>query len=489
MKYKLYMTVLMALALSGCTWLSPTYQRPELDLPEPTYSIEYRDKRTHERLIGWWQEYQDPVLQQLIDRALTQSDDIVLGAARLKQARSLYDYAYSNQFPLLSTAGFSTRTDLDFKGSNLLPDKPANLSFIGGMLSYEVDLWGKLASANQAAKASFLAAGHNQDAVRLSVASAAAQLYFNILALNADIKITQDTIVSREESYKLYKVQYEHELANGLVLRQSKAELDSTRAQLPTLLEQKDKAESSLAVLLGYSPREIMGAGITPGKELDAMPVPPLAPAELPSNLLERRPDIAAAEQALIASNFNIGVARAAFFPTISLSSLYGVSSMDIQNIYNGTGPAWQLGSSLAGPVIDFGRTASGVELAKARNQEQLAVYKNSVRTAFKEVKDALSAQVHSRDEEQALADEEREVKEALRLANLRYAAGLSSYIEVLDAERNLYSVQIALVATKLKRLNASVNLYKALGGGKHDDQMDKALSGDQKLSETRHDN
>lgn len=472
MKCKLYMTALLALALSGCTWLAPKYQRPELDLPEPTSSLENRNKSTHERLVGWWQEYHDPVLQQLIDRALAQSDDIALAAARLKQARSLYDYAYSNQFPLLSIAGVGTRTKVDFKDSNLLPDKPMNLSFIGGLLSYEVDLWGKLASANQAAKASFLAAGHNQDAVRLSLASATAQLYFDIVALNADIKITQDTIASREASYKLYKVQYEHELVNGLALRQSKAELDSTRAQLPTLLEQKDKAESSLAVLLGYSPREIMGASIAPGKELDAMPVPPFTPAELPSNLLERRPDIAAAEQALIASNFNIGVARAAFFPTISLSSLYGVSNMDIQNLYNGSMPTWQLGASLAGPVIDFGRTASGVELAIAGNQEQLAVYKNTVRTAFKEVKDALSAQVHSRDEDHALADEEREVKEALRLANLRYAAGLSSYIEVLDAERNLYSVQIALVAAKLKRLNASVNLYKALGGGQLDDPI-----------------
>lgn len=489
MKYKLCMTALLALALSGCSWLAPKYQRPELELPVPTSSSENRNKNTHERLVGWWQEYNDPVLQQLIDRALAQSDDIALVAARLKQARSLYDYAYSNQFPLLSIAGVGTRTKVDFKDSTLLSDKPANLSFIGGMLSYEVDLWGKLASANQAAKASFLAAGYNQDAVRLSVASATAQLYFNILALNADIKITRDTIVSREESYKLYKVQYEHELVNGLVLRQSKAELDSTRAQLPTMLEQKEKAESSLAVLLGYSPREIMGADITPGKELDAMPVPPFSPAELPSNLLERRPDIAAAEQALIASNFNIGVARAAFFPTISLSSLYGVSSMDIQNLYNGSGAAWQLGSSLAGPVIDFGRTSSGVELAKARNQEQLAVYKNSVRTAFKEVKDALSAQMHARDEEQALADEEREVKEALQLANLRYAAGLSSYIEVLDAERNLYSVQIALVAAKLKRLNASVNLYKALGGGKHEDQMQAARRDEQQLSETHHAN
>jgi multidrug efflux system outer membrane protein len=159
-------------------------------------------------------------------------------------------------------------------------------------------------------------------------------------------------------------------------------------------------------------------------------------------------------------------VARAAYFPTISLSKLLGISNVDIQNLYSGTMRAWLMGATLAGPVIDFGRTDSGVDMAFAKKQELLASYKNAVRSAFKDVKDALSEQANSQNEEQAQAKEEKAVKEALRLATLRYMSGYSSYIEVLDAERNLYGAQIGLIATKLKRLNASVNLYKALGGG-----------------------
>lgn len=224
MNYKLFITSLLALTLSGCAWLAPKYQRAALELPEKTPATEQNAKRTHDRLSDWWKEYQDPVLQELIDRALAQNGDLALAAARLQQARAQYDYAFSNQFPLLSVAGFSSRSKLDFKNGDLkagkslppgllkagdlLPDRPSNLAFFGGMLSYEFDLWGKLASANQAAKAAYLAASHGRDAVRLSVATAAAQLYFNILALGADIKITSNTIVSRAKSYRLYKSQY-----------------------------------------------------------------------------------------------------------------------------------------------------------------------------------------------------------------------------------------------------------------------------------------
>ena len=416
----------------------------------------------------WWKEYRDPALQILVEEALANNGDLDVAAARVQQAQAQYKYAFGNQFPLLSAGGIATRSKLGFPNNFLLTNKPVNLSFFGGMLSYEVDLWGKLASASQAAKAALLATGYNRDAVKLAIASATAQLYFNILALDADIRITQDTIRSREESYQIVKQQYDREATNGLVLRQSEAELESTRARLPKLLEQKDKAESSLSVLLGRSPRDVIEGRITRGAGIDALPVPPVTPVKLPSTLLERRPDIAAAEEALIASNFNIGVARAAYFPTISLSKLLGISNVDIQNLYRGTMTGWLMGATLAGPVIDFGRTGSGVDLALAKKQELVASYKNAVRSAFKDVKDALSEQTNSQNEEQAQAKEEKAVKEALRLATIRYMSGYSSYIEVLDAQRNLYGAQIGLIATKLKRLNASVNLYKALGGGWH---------------------
>jgi len=464
MKNRLFLSPVFLLLLSGCAWLAPSYDRPALNMPDK-WAGEKQDEAHAEKIKDWWKEYRDPVLQKLIDEALTGNDDLSVAAARVQQAQAQYDYAFGNQFPLLAATGMASRTKIGFE-SPLLSDKPGNVGFFGGMLSYELDLWGKQASASKAGKAVFLAAGHSQDAARLSVASTTAQLYFTILALDADIKITQETIRSREESYRLIKKQFEHQAANELVLRQSEAEMEGTHAQLPKLLEQKEKAESALAVLLGRSPKDIMEASIPRGTAIDALPIPPLFPMDTPSGLLERRPDIAAAEQALIASNFNIGVARAAYFPTISLSSLLGISHIDVANLYSGTMRAWSMGATLAGPVIDFGRTDSGVDMALAKNQELLASYKNTIRTAFKEVKDSLSSQTHSLSEEEAQAREEKAVREALRLANLRYSSGYSSYIEVLDAERNLYSAQLALIAAKLNRLNASVSLYKALGGG-----------------------
>ncbi len=466
MKSRYLAACVLALLLSGCSWLAPKYQRPAVDLPQSWTAKNQPETHQQKPLKNWWRQYHDPVLPKLIGESLVNNGDLALAVARLQQARAQYDYAVGNQFPLIGAAGLASRTRLDGGNSPILPDKPGHSAFIGGVVSYELDLWGKLASASRAAKATLLAADYNQDAVRLSVAAATAQLYFTLLALDADIEITRDAIRSREESYNLVKKQYDCEAVNGLVLRQSEAELEATRAQLPNLIEQKGKAESSLSILMGRSPREIVEGGVARGSDIGRLPVPPVTPDALPSALLERRPDIAAAEEALIAGNFNIGVARAAYFPTISLSSLLGVADVDIENIYSGTLRTWQMGAGLAGPVFDFGRTTAGVDLATAKNQELLASYKNGVRSAFKEVKDALSAQENSLQQEQAQAQEEKAVREALRLANLRYTAGYSSYIEVLDAERNHYAAQIGLIAAKLKRLNASVDLYKAVGGG-----------------------
>ncbi len=460
----LFITLFIVL-LSGCGSLAPKYQRPAFDMPN-SWKVENQDKEQEKSLKVWWNQYHDPVLEKLIEEALASNSDLMRVGARMQQAQAQYDFASSNRLPLLGATGSATRSALDAPNNPLLSDKPGHLAFLGGVLSYELDLWGKLANAGQAAKATLLAASYNRDGVRLSVASAAAQLYFNILALDADISITRDAIHSRQEAYNLAKKQYDYEAINGLVLHQSEAELEATRTQLPNLLEQKDRAESALSVLLGRSPQEIIEGIIVQGTEIEKIPVPPVTPDILPSLLLERRPDIAAAEEILIAGHFNIGVARAAYFPTISLSGLLGVGNVDIGNIYDGTVRTWQVGGKLAGPLIDFGRTKAGVDLAIAKNQESIISYKNIVRNAFKEVKDALSSQENSHNEEQFQASEERSVREALRLANLRYAAGYSSYIEVLDCERTLYAAQLGLVTARLKRLKASVNLYKALGGG-----------------------
>jgi len=451
---------LIPLLVNSCAWLAPDYQRPEMALPGAWFGVSGQPGGMTG--AAWWKNYQDPALDRLVDESLAHNGDLALAGARLRQARATYDFAFANQFPLLSLGGNASRSRL----SPFYTEQKTNLGALGGLLTYELDIWGRQASAREATRSAMTATQFRQDALRLSVSAATAQLYFSLMALDADIRITEETIRSREESYAIVRKQFEREAANGLVLRQSEAEMEGTRARLAQLLIERDKAETSLSVLLGRPPREIIEGQIERGAEIAALPASPVMPDDLPSTLLERRPDIASAEAALIASNFKIGIARAAYFPQITLSSLLGISSVDVQSVFNSTMRTWQLGASMAGPVLDFGRTSSGVDLAKEEFQELLEGYKNTIRTAFKEVRDALSEQVHTQSEEEARVREEQALQEALRLANLRYAAGYSSYIEVLDAQRSLYSAQIALVAVKRARLNASVNMHKALGGG-----------------------
>ena len=474
MKSQSFLMALLPLVLSGCAWLSPDYDRPAFDMPTKWVANETQQGEQKEIERAWWKSYHDPVLDRLVDEALANNDSLAVAGARLQQAKAQYDYAFGNRFPLFAVVGEGSRSKMNFENNMLLSNAPSNIGFLGGMLSYEVDLWGKQASASSAAKAGYLATSHIQDATRLSIAAATVQLYFNLLALDADVGIMKNWVQTQEKTHVLVKKQYEVKAASALNLHQSEAGFAAVKAELPVLEDQRDKAESALATLLGRSPRQIIKEKLERGQGLDALPPPPRAPNDLPSDLLEKRPDIAAREQALIASHFNIGYARSAYFPTISLSNLLGVTSLDVANLYKGTVRTWSLGGSFAGPVIDFGRTDSGVDLALAENQEQLALYKESVRTAFKEVRDALSSQSSTRVAEEEQAAKEVSIKENLRLTNLRMTSGFASNLDVFTAERSFYEAQMARVSAKLNHLNSSVDLYKALGGGWSDNASEK---------------
>lgn len=450
----------------ACAWLAPDDRTPPLDLPERWDRSGESERWETVRLAAWWTEYRDPLLERLIEEALLGNGDLQIALARLDQARAQAGYAGANQFPLVTAQGLAGRGEADAKDAQLPLDKPADLGILGAMVSYEVDLWGKRKAARDAAGALYLSARFTADATRLSVSAAVAKLYFAILASDADIAITEDTVTSRTEACRLVRLLYERQAVDGLTLRQSEAELAGIRARLPALRNQRQQAESALAVLLGRQPREIFETPLPRGRDLDALPVPPLLPPGTPSDLIRRRPDIAAAEQRLIAGNLDIALARAAYFPTISLASLLGVTSLEVDNLYSGTFKSWQIGATLSGPLIDFGRTGSGVDLATARRQEQIETYKNTLRTAFKEVRDALSARRQAEQAETEQGARRTAVADALRLARLRFAAGYSSHLEVLDAERSLYDAEIAVIAARRDRLDATVDLYKALGGG-----------------------
>jgi len=456
----------LCLFLSGCAWLAPNYQREAFDMPSAWEAQTATSVGKTAVYQDWWKSYQDPSLDALIQEALVHNDDLSVAAARVMQAKAQYDYAFANQFPLLSLTGYGSRSKMDFKDSALLSDKPSNIGILGGMLSYEVDLWGKLASASESARAAYLSMNYNKDAVRLGITSAVAQLYFNILSLDADTAHLRQLIKLQEETFGLTNELYSVSAVDARALHQAEAKLADVKGKLPELLDQKSRAESAMATLLGRSPTQIVNVDIARNKKIEDLVLPSIVPPDVPSEILERRPDIAAQESALIASNFNIGYARAAYFPSLSVSNLLGVTSLGMDNLYKGTVRTWELSGTLAGPLVDFGRTSSGVDLALAENQERLALYKQTVKTAFKEVRDALSAQINAKDIDTEETAKIASLRSNLQLEQLRLAQGYASRLDVLSGEAMLCQAQISGVSARLNQLNVSVELFKALGGG-----------------------
>lgn len=459
---------LIPLILGGCSWLSPDYKRPVVALPSTWNGVQAVARDDH----AWWQRYGDPVLDQLEAEAAQHNDDLALAKSSLSQAQAQYSYAFANQLPSLSVAG--TDAYGKFANGNLraagqsfrFPNKTSNFGFVGGMLNYELDLWGKNASLSDAAKAGVQGAVYAQEAARLSVAAAVAKLYFSLRALDRNVAILKESVQTQDDILRLVQHQYDVGAVDALLLQDATERRDAVHAALPDMEDQRNNAESALAVLVGRSPQDIVQAGISRGRELQEISIPAPTPSVLPSELLERRPDIAMHEQMLIASNFNIGYARAAYFPSISLASLAGVNNIDIDNLYRATSRSWTLGAAMAAPVLDFGRTESGVKLAKANKNQQVVLYQQSIRTAFKEVRDALLAQNTAAERDADNGARDGAAQQKLHLTTLRMEHGYASQIDVLTAQSTVQLAELSQVQARLQRLDASVDLYKATGGG-----------------------
>ncbi|PYD48523.1 efflux transporter outer membrane subunit [Novacetimonas pomaceti] len=455
--------LLLPVLLAGCAWLAPTYHRPQMPMPDKWGTAQTAatpDDST------WWRSYGDPVLDGLVDEALKNNDDLALAGAKLQQARAQYKYAFANQLPSISVAGADAYGRVHLKDELPTPHRMSNLGFVGGMLNYEVDLWGKNASLSKAAKAGVRAAGYGHAAARLSIAAATAKLYFSLRALDSERDILQRTIQTQTELLALVQRQHEVGAVDALAVQNVTEQLDAAQAALPDVEDQRGKAESALAVMLGRAPQQIIEQAMERGKNIDELTIPIPTPPEIPSTLLERRPDIAMHEQTLIASNFNIGFARAAYFPTISLASLAGVNNIDIDNLYRATTRSWTLAASMAAPVLDFGRTASGVKLAKAEKNEQVILYKQSIRTAFREVHDALLEQNNAHEREQGDGGKKTAAEKTVELTQLRLKHGYSSRLDVLSAQVIEQQAELAHTTALLGSLDASVDMYRAIGGG-----------------------
>ncbi|GAB3313173.1 outer membrane factor lipoprotein domain-containing protein [Haliea atlantica] len=457
---------MLALSLGGCS-LAPEFPKSEpAAVPQDwssTTLVEGKKIPT-----DWWRRFDDPALVDLVEEALSANTDLQQAAARVAEARALLTGRRAERYPLLEIEGNAARQSLSEetvtstgRGGETFTDLQ-----VSGVLSYELDLWGRLANASAAAQARLLASEANREAVRLAVIGEVANGYFNLRALDRQIEITQRTIASRQDTVALQRVRFEAGGVDELILQQAESQLAAAEAELPALRRQRTLQHNALAVLLGRSPQEIAERPITVARPIEAIDAPGSVPAGRPADLMVRRPDIAAAEQELAATNAEIGVARAAFLPTVSFAGLLGQQSESGGNLFGGSASTWQLGGSLLGPLLDFGRAESLVGQAEARQRQALITYRATVQTAFREVLDALAGLHRSEQRLQAQTNQMAALRRTTELARQRYEGGVSSYLEVLDAERGLFTTELALVETRRDRLQSSVNLYRALGGG-----------------------
>lgn len=458
-------SVVSALLLAGCA-VSPGYQRPAVDLPEAWRDVPAGGKAAP--VERWWTFYADATLDRLVEESLAHNQDLALAAARVDEARALLRVADAEHSPAIDADFQRDRTRSSRRSAvPLPPGVPLERNSYRGALNvaYEVDLWGRLRSASDAARAELLASRAAQETVRVALTAQVAQSYFGLIALDSQVDATRRTLGLRERTLDLQRVRSTAGLIGDLDLRQIEAEVAAARAQLPALERTRSAEELALAVLLGRGPRGIIEDSITrnagPGE-----PPAPVVPEGLPSDLLLRRPDVVQAEQRLIAANARIASARAALFPRISLTGYLGGESASLGDLFSGPARIWQLAFGLAQPIFQGGRLTGEVEAVSARERQALAQYQKTLQEAFREVREALVRQDRSREIFEAEGTRVKALEEAVRLARIRYDNGRSSQLEVIDAERNLLQAELNRIDALRAQRAAAADLVKALGGG-----------------------
>jgi len=452
----------VALLLSGCT-MGPNYKRPTVAVP-PAYRGIAPDApaQTESASLGdqkWWDVFQDEQLRSLVRTALQQNYDLRIAASRILEARAQLGITRADQFPTVS--GGAGITDVRTAQSKFLPAFETSSAQVNVSAAWELDFWGKYRRATEATRANLLATEWARQEVASTLVANVAAAYFQLRALDLQLEISKRTLDSRQESLRLTRL-----LANGgstslLDVRQAEQLVFTASAEIPALEQQIEQQENFLSILLGRNP-----GNIARGQTLIEQHHPPEVPAGLPSSLLERRPDIRQAEQQLVAANAEIGVARAAYFPQISLNGNGGLQSSALTNLFTGPAGAWSFGASLTQPIFTAGKISSGVRLAKARQQTATLFYQQSIQGAFRSVSDALIGYRKTREFSSHQQELFESAQDAARLSHMRYNGGVTGYLEVLTNETNSFSAELGLVQARLNELLAVVQLYEALGGG-----------------------
>jgi multidrug efflux system outer membrane protein len=451
--------VLLAL-LAGCTTVGPDYERPAVDLPSDFPTEIHTEGQIPP---DWWKLYRDPLLDELVASARSRNADIRLAAARVQEAEALAREAGAARTPEVMAGASAARSRVS---TRVIPAPQAAVPLersqyqLSASTSFELDFWGRLSRAAEAAQANLLASRYSQEVVALSLAGATAQAYFTARSLEAQLEVLERAIEVRQESLSIARTRADAGLASALDVYQAQGALADALAQRREAARQRSLTERALAQLTGRLDLKLVSGNIF------SLPLPPSPPPGLPSALLARRPDIRSAEASMIAANAQIGVARAALFPTISLTASLGAQSAELSQLLSSGAGIWALGLAAAAPLFDGGRRKARVEQAQARRAQALAGYQRSIETAFREVADALVSVEQSAGAEADLAARLEAARNALELSNERYRAGYSPFLEVLDAQRTANDAELAFVRNRQARLAFSVDLMRSLGGG-----------------------
>jgi multidrug efflux system outer membrane protein len=452
---------LITILTAGCA-VGPNYHRPAVQTPGV-----YRDLRENQEAqaqaasfadIPWWQVFQDPQLQELIRTALKENYNLQLASERIGAARAQVAITRSNLFPQVQASGNF------IGGKDPVSQAKYNILALTADAAFQLDLFGRLRRATEAARAQLLATEDGRQTVILTLVSDVASDYFTLLQLDLELQITRDTVKTQEDSVKLTRLRLDHGVATKLDVLQSQQVLDTANAAIPDLERLIGQEEDAISILLGHYPE-----GVRRGRPLAEQPLPPDVPPGMPSTLLERRPDIRQVEQELIAANAEIGVARAAFFPQISLTGggggAFGRSSL-FSGLMSSQNGVWSYGAQVSQPIFTGGALRGNLRLAESQHRQELIAYKQAIQLAFRDVSDALIGYQKLHQVRVAQETTVKDLQDTVSTSLVRYRGGITTYLEVLDGQRSLFNAELTLAQARGNEYQSLVQLYKALGGG-----------------------
>lgn len=452
--------VLLGVLAAGCA-AGPDYQRPQTELPE-----RWGSPVAGADIDAWWANFHDAELTALIEESLAHNNDLKAAVANVDAAAASLRLARADYLPTLNGAAGATRASASEAGAMPLSSEPYTEYRAGLVLDYELDIWGRVRRANEAALAELDADIAVRDGVRAAVAAAVARAYFETRALDRQVALLKRLHATRLENLALQKTRLDAGVISPYDFEQARSETAAVAAELPPLRSARLRAITALAVLRGASPQAMYTAWTSTDASDGVLPAAPAVPMDLPSALLERRPDIRAAEQRLVAANARIGEAKAAYFPRLSLTGFAGGISTAFSALFDAPARSWEASVALAQPLSDINRVGANVNAARARHGAAAAMYGKTVQVAFQETLDALAGVTSARAVMDAQDERVAALTNAYRVAEARYRAGRIGYLELLDVERQLRAVEQQQVASKLALLGATVDLYRALGGG-----------------------